>query len=167
MGGLGCVCTLVCFWLTQMRQVGCKSKVSISIFLPSKSQGGKKCDNNSATSSITTNLSLISASSIFPPLYDCKTVWLLTSTFIHKTTSQSDSNLQSCQIHPPARVRFEGELLIQWHTVPPHCKHGIIQLKKFYTGDMKQYICFNLTLRFKRAITEKQPEIMHSAKSIG
>lgn len=74
-----------------MRQVGCESKVSISIFCQQKA---KKYDSNSATSSRITNLELISA-------FFCKTVWLPTSTFMHKIPPQADSNLQNCQIQQP------------------------------------------------------------------
>lgn len=77
-----------------MRQVGCASKVSISIFCQLKA---KKYDSNSATSSRITNLDLISA-------FFCKTVWLPTSTFIRKIPLQADSNLQDCQIQQPTRI---------------------------------------------------------------
>lgn len=77
-----------------MRQVGCESKVSISIFCQLKA---KKYDSNSATSSRITNLDLISA-------FFCKTVWLPTSTFIRKIPLQADSNLQDCQIQQSACI---------------------------------------------------------------
>ena len=138
-----------------MRQVGCESKVSISIFCQLKA---KKYDSNSATSSRITNLDLISA-------FFCKTVWLPTSTFMHKIPLQADSNLQNCQIQQPKCI-WCLKPCANASPVPTNCSRVIPQLQLHGTGNLRVTVTSISALHFTEPLPKAPSCSMRSYHSI-
>lgn len=134
-----------------MRQVGCESKVSISIFCQLKAE---KYDSDSATSSRITNLGLISA-------FFCKTVWLPASTFMHKIPLQDDSNLQNCQIQQP-KCTSRLKPCANISPVPTNCSGVIPQLQIHGDGKLPVTVTSTSALHFPEQLPKAPSYSMRS-----